>query len=127
MYKAFHKGLHWFPCTLLTFIRHFIHPEAVLARVPPMSSPPKGRGRPRLTLDDKGKALELRSALAEYLTTPNKIDYGDQQTGFAKDGSKKAPALDKKAMLRHKEPSIEIQFGVIMVAVLHVMGVVMVV
>jgi hypothetical protein len=87
-----------------------------------MSAPPKGRGRPRLTLDDEGKALELRSALAEYLTTPNKIDYGEQ-TGFAKDGSKKAPALDKKAMLRHKEPYIEIQ----MVAVLHVMGVVMVV
>ena len=90
-----------------------------------MSAPPKGR--PRLTLDDSGKALELHSALAEYLTTPNKIDYGDQHTGFAKDGPKKAPALDKKAMLKHKEPSIETQIGVIMFAVIHVMGVVMVV
>ena len=90
-----------------------------------MGAPPKGR--PRLTLDGSGKALELHPALAEYLSTPNKIDYGDQHTGFAKDGSKKAPAPDKKAMLRHKGPYIETQIGVILFAALYVLGVAMVV
>ena len=66
------------------------------------------RGRHRFTLDDAKKADALQQVLGTYLDRPQKIDYGTGAgpTKFNADGTRKPPGVDKKTMLRHKEPHI---------------------
>jgi len=64
--------------------------------------------RHRFTLDDPEKADALQQVLSTYLDRPQKIDYGvgAGPAKFNADGTRKPPGVDKKTMLRHKEPHI---------------------
>jgi hypothetical protein len=64
------------------------------------------RKKHRFTLDGSSKADALQQVLSTFLDRPQKIDYGTSagQTKFNAGGTRKPPGVDKKTMLRHKEP-----------------------